>query len=243
MKRLLMILIALFIAHRAQAADISLVLAETSEHPAVILIQGLFEMHGYSYDANNFSKITASLNSHQKNVVVFLDSPGGNTVTAMWIGERVRDQRLATAVADDAKCASACALIWIAGNERYMGARARIGFHSARATWDKNSPKYNQPHVTGNAVIAKYLQNLGLKEREGVRLISAPPTSMTWVTPSALATYGVEASYLSTSDKKWSWDAQTQVTWPIRRRIIKGLDPLDLPNPTERLFQQAGRKT
>jgi hypothetical protein len=132
-------------------------------------------------------------------------------------------------VADNIRCASACALIWMGGTERYMGLRARLGFHSTRMTWNRNDARYNEVHEYGNSLVTRYLRQLGVVELESIRLISAPPNSMTWVTPDSLASYGISASYFCPSDEKWSW---MLVTWPIPRTRQR----IDPTTSTEKLF-------
>ena len=102
------------------------------------------------------------------------------------------------------------------GTERYLGAKARLGFHSARGSWNKSNPAYNEVNGLGNDMIIRYLQRLGVTEAENARLISAPPNSMTWVNVDNLATYGIAASYLRSAP---------QIVWPIARRR-QHLDPV-----------------
>jgi hypothetical protein len=64
------------------------------------------------------------------------------------------DQKVATGVVDN--CASACALAWLAGVKRFMGPKARVGFHAA---FNKSS---RQETGMGNALVGAYLTKLGL---------------------------------------------------------------------------------
>jgi hypothetical protein len=230
MKHLLTVAFICLLVHHAQAADISLILPETAEHPAIILIQGSLQPGGYLSDTNTFAMVAEKQKS---GAIVFLNGPGGTITTATYIGARIRERQFKTAVADNTSCASACALIWIAGAERYMGVNAHLGFHSTRATWDKTKPNYNEPFPQGNAVVIRYLHNIGMTVLDSARLISAPPYSMTWVNPVSLATYGVSASYIRTSDKDWSW--VSQISWPIPSKRIRGMDAPDQPNAIEKL--------
>lgn len=59
--------------------------------------------------------------------VVALQSDGGSIIAAIEIGKAIRLKQYSTLVPSDLYCASACALIWLAGNERFMDATSRVG--------------------------------------------------------------------------------------------------------------------
>jgi hypothetical protein len=155
---------------------------------------------GYLGDTDAFAIIS---DRQKHDAIVFLDSPGGNIQAATWIGWRIRERGFKTAVADGARCLSACAMIWMGGEERYLGTKAHLGFHSAQNRITKEVSQF------GNEVMAGYLQKMGVNDVEAARLISAPPTSMTWVNVESLATYGITASHLQSAP---------QVVWPIARK-------------------------
>jgi hypothetical protein len=81
-------------------------------------------------DFERFKSATAGIPLTDK-VVVFLASDGGNLVEGLEIGESIRKLGYSTAVVDGARCASACALAWLAGSLRMMGPESLIGFHAA----------------------------------------------------------------------------------------------------------------
>jgi len=210
MRRLLVAAIALLLAHPpSQAADISVLVEGTPEQPAIIFIQGQIVEHMLDSDA--FGLIAAR---QQHGAIVFLDSPGGHIGSAMWIGRHIRANGFSTAVADHAVCTSACAIIWMAGKERYLGRRSSVvsilGFHSSRS---KQTGEISQ---AGNKAIVEYLQHLGVTQVDSERLISAPPNSMNWVNIESLATYGITASYLR---------SPPQIVWPLARKR-QHVDPI-----------------
>src|SRR5262245_7044369 len=113
MKRLLLIA-ALLSAHRTQAADISLLSEPGSDRPQIIRITGQI------VDWDDAS--SGALAGYQrKPAIVFLDSRGGSAMIAVQIGLLIQKYGFSTAVADGAICSSGCALIWVAGKERFMG--------------------------------------------------------------------------------------------------------------------------
>jgi hypothetical protein len=61
--------------------------------------------------------------------VVDLDTPGGDIVAAMEIGNVIRSQSLMIRVPRDAERSSACIFIQIAGVQRWVLDGARIGLH------------------------------------------------------------------------------------------------------------------
>ncbi len=69
---------------------------------------------------------------------VVLESPGGRLYEAHQIAGRVRALGLQTRAAGD--CASACTLVFIAGSQRSVAPRARLGFHRASV------PSHNPLH-------------------------------------------------------------------------------------------------
>ena len=78
-------------------------------------------------DENVFNALTPDCNGGG----VLLKSDGGSLIAGLRIGELIREKGLETAVAFDARCASACALAWLGGTKRYMSTSSQIGFHAA----------------------------------------------------------------------------------------------------------------
>jgi hypothetical protein len=60
MKRVLMLAIAFFLTHQTmQAVDISVVAEGTADHPAIILVKGIFTKEGVKDDIGLFSALAA----------------------------------------------------------------------------------------------------------------------------------------------------------------------------------------
>lgn len=62
---------------------------------------------------------------------VVLDSPGGVVIASRDLAMRIRRLHLTTIVPANAECASACFMVFAAGERRIAGPSARIGIHSA----------------------------------------------------------------------------------------------------------------
>lgn len=108
---------------------------------------------------------------------VSLSSDGGNLQAGIEIGRAIWFREAATVV-EDAVCASACALAWLAGRPRHMAPNASIGFH---APWqgDGDDPEAS---TAGSAVVGGYLRDLGLTSA-AIRYINEPgPDEMRWLT-------------------------------------------------------------
>ena len=120
---------------------------------------------------DDYSKFLAA--SGGQNLTVDLNSPGGSLLSALQMGAYVRDNGYSTLVRDESTCASACALLWLAGRNRVAGRRAAIGFHAASVNGSVVSD--------GNAVVGAYLSQLGLSLDAVVKLTQSSPDDMYWL--------------------------------------------------------------
>lgn len=198
MKRLLGVAIALLLGRQpAQATDISIAVEENSDHPAIIRVRGQLMPADHLKDVTAFS----ALAGYQKSAIVFLDSPGGATRTAVEIGLIINRRGFSTAVADHTLCTSSCALVWLGGKERFMGRYARIGFHAAREgnTFEVSS--------TGNAIAGAYLSQVGITDFATITFLTkARPDALTWLNPSDAGRPPIPTFKLfSFSEQQWAW--------------------------------------
>jgi hypothetical protein len=99
-------------------------------------------------DNDVFDKVAARLQV----AAISFNSDGGNLVTGIQIGEVIRQRGFKTTVRDGKRCASACALAWLAGADRTMEGSAKIGFHAASG----------RETGVGNVLIGAYVAKLGL---------------------------------------------------------------------------------
>jgi hypothetical protein len=207
----------------ANAARIEVIADATTEHPALILIEGQFLKSEAQHDITTFAELAAV---QKKPAIVFLDSKGGMTWTGLRIGKVIQGYGFSTAVADGTVCTSSCALIWLAGKERFMAPTSRIGFHAS-------STAENPGEVSsyGNAVIGAYLYEIGLREPTTIiYLTKASPQSMTWLTMNDATRYGISAKTFGLSEHEWSW-AREALTGSNMRRIDPPV-PIPATRPT-----------
>lgn len=107
--------------------------------------------------------------------IVVLESPGGDVLSALAMGEHIRMKGYNTFVASESICASACALIWLAGSVRGGTETSKIGFHSA----SDGSGAITGP---GNALVGTYLNKIGLSYKAVAYITSSAPKHMSWLT-------------------------------------------------------------
>ena len=146
-------------AHAAQFA-----VSRSSATP-IILVAGEFD----DGDGDRFARIAAAL---PKATVAF-DSPGGNLLAGLKIGETMRARGYSSLVPDGSVCASSCAIAWLGGTKRYLGSNGRLGFHAASGSDGVSAP--------GNALVGAYMARLGLSQDAVFALTAASPYEIAWL--------------------------------------------------------------
>jgi formylglycine-generating enzyme required for sulfatase activity len=139
---------------------------------AVVRLSGDIESGDHRYFRQ------ALLAADSDNVLVSLESDGGNLDAGIEIGRAIWFREAATVV-EEGICASACALAWLAGRPRFMAPKARIGFH---APWH-GDPDRPEASTAGSAVVGGYLRDLGLTSAAIAYINEPGPDEMRWLTP------------------------------------------------------------
>lgn len=143
-------------------------------------------------DGVKFSELVAGVT---KGIVLF-DSPGGDLSAGLWIGSVIHTNGLSTAVEPGKVCASACALAWLGGKNRYMSEGSHIGFHAAYRKHDG----VPQESGVGNAKVGVYLSELGLP-LTAVEFVTTPgPDEIAWLTKNDAIRVGI--SVIDVEDEK-----------------------------------------
>ncbi|MDR3496072.1 MAG: hypothetical protein P4L82_15855 [Ancalomicrobiaceae bacterium] len=166
-------------ANPAAAATITRVASQLSGFDFVVISGAITQDDGPA-----FADKIANLSSG----AVVLDSQGGATVTAIEIGKTIRQKGFATIVPDNTLCASACALIWLAGAPRVASDTAHVGFHAA---YVENNGSMAESGA-GNALVGAYLNGLGLTQKAILFVTSAPPQGMEWLDQKNAGTVGID---------------------------------------------------
>jgi hypothetical protein len=143
-------------------------------------------------DGEEFAAKTALLPS----AFIAFSSDGGSLLAGLRIGEAIRRKRFSTIVPDGRRCASACALAWLGGVERFIGTDGRIRFHAAS---DSASDRENG--VT-NTVVGTYLAKVGLPYEAVTYVTQVAPNEMTWLNMSEVAERGIRVTLLSSLAKE-----------------------------------------
>lgn len=108
---------------------------------------------------------------------VVLDSDGGLLHPAIEMGKIIKIMGYTTLVDVDGVCASACALMWLAGDRRIQSTGGGIGFHAAYVN------ESGRPIESGvaNALVGNYLTSLGASAKTVVFATTAPPDRLLWL--------------------------------------------------------------
>ena len=174
----LLFVFALLVAVPARAATFNTIQGD----PPVVMVDGEI-MQG---DGERFANQVASLDQ----AIIALGSPGGSVISGLRMGQLIRDRGFSTYVPDRVICASACGLVWLAGQKRIMAPMARIGFHAAYVVRRGQARESG----AGNALIGAYLSRLGLSDEAIFYVAQAPPDDMTWLSPAMANRLGLDVS-------------------------------------------------
>jgi hypothetical protein len=138
-------------------------------------------------DADAFTVTVKQANDAGKLVAnVRLNSEGGNLLEGVQLADAVRFGKMSTTVGKNATCASACFLIFAAGNTKFATYDAKIGVHGAS---DQNGDETVQ---SGAATVsmARIAKELGVPSAIIGRMVVTPPDDMVWLTPQDLQSMG-----------------------------------------------------
>lgn len=111
-------------------------------------------------------------------VTIRLNSRGGNLLESVAIADIVRKGKIATSVLSNSTCASACFVIFAAGNEKYAHYTAQIGVHGA-------SDQAGQETLQSSAAtvgMARVIKELGVPAGIVGKMVVTPPDQMVWLT-------------------------------------------------------------
>jgi hypothetical protein len=111
--------------------------------------------------------------------VLHLNSIGGRIAEADKIAQTVRNRQLVTYVSEN--CQSACTHIFLAGSERWLGGRAKLGFHRPDVPGLRS-----QDLLQIMEAERQYLLSLGLPASFVTKVLSTPSESMWLPTPGEL---------------------------------------------------------
>jgi hypothetical protein len=180
-RHVLAIVVSLLAPHAVEAASIEVRQANAT---AVVMVDGDLELT----DIEAFRSKVAPLSR----ATVAFRSDGGSLLAGIRIGMLIRVKNFTTMVPDAAQCASACAVAWLGGARRYLGAGSKVGFHAAYVQRGGGTAESGP----GNAVLGAYLDQIGLPEDAIVYITQASPNSMKWLNMDEAAQHGIDVELL-----------------------------------------------
>lgn len=143
---------------------------------SVLLVSGLIGPGSY----REFHAVLA----RTKPLYVVLDGPGGILGEALLIGEEVRRRGLTTMVRAHHSCASACAVVFLSGRKKYLGAGAVVGLHSASNIDGRADPDATQ-------LMASYLRGVGVPTATLKRMARTAPSDIRWLSKAEQKAMGI----------------------------------------------------
>jgi hypothetical protein len=182
----------------ATALDIS-THGSDNAHTNAVLLKGTI-VEGDAYEVKRY---IAKL-PKKANVVVYLDSPGGNLREGLKLGSYFYEFKVETVVANKAICTSACALAFLGGRDA-KGEAARTKYTTGRVGYHAFSREFNE-NVSYSANdlktvllrtqfevfnIAQYLRSIETDLDVLRIMLSAPPQGMAFISDDTAIEIGV----------------------------------------------------
>lgn len=114
-----------------------------------------------------------------KDGLVVLNSKGGSVVSALAMGRILREQGMATMVKPGDICMSACAYLFLGGDERFVPKGAALGMHRFRFSNDEADKKTltNEAQSLSGALI-EYFVEMGISPEALAAAMRAKPEDM-----------------------------------------------------------------
>lgn len=178
-KQLLVVAIGLLVNITCHSAAITFHKA-TENNDNKILISGEI-LKG---DEEKFKEVAL----HSNKAIVYIDGPGGDLGAAIKIGRLVNALGYFTAV-NEAQCASACAMIWLAGHFKFLSPNAQVGFHLPK--FDEEGKNFTKNIGVLYALVGAYLANLGFAEPYIAYMMDTENGQMKWLTTKNAKFFGV----------------------------------------------------
>jgi len=127
--------------------------------------------------ANDAGKLVSSIR---------LNSSGGSLLEGVQLAEIVKFGKIATNVGQGAICASACFLIFAAGETKFANYTAQIGVHGASDASGRETAGSGAATVS----MARIAKELGVPAAIIGRMVVTPPSEMVWLSPADLLSMG-----------------------------------------------------
>jgi len=146
-----------------------------------------------SGDEKKFAEILL-YTANNARTFLYLDSIGGDLSAGLAIAYKVRENPRIETVVYNNRCASMCALIWLASNVRWATSDSHVGFHAMQFIETKDNCSVSPG---GNAVIGAFLARGGFTDTTIRRLTETKPESMFWLTAAKAKELGIETKTIT----------------------------------------------
>src|SRR5436190_10175453 len=133
------------------------------------------------------TRIKAATDAGKLVTSVRLNSEGGSLLEGARLADVVRSAKVSTNVGQSATCASACFLIFAAGETKYAYVRARIGVHGA----SENGAESRKATMA----MARIAEELDVPSSIIRRMVSTPPNDVTWLSLNDLRLMGADINH------------------------------------------------
>lgn len=134
-------------------------------------------------DTDKLKAIIRTVNDSGRSVHgVRLNSIGGNLAEGVALSDIVRFAKVLTVVPPGAQCASACFIVFAAGNEKFASYTAFVGVHGASDSSGKETV------LSGAATVsmARIVKDLGVPPAIIGKMVVTPPDKIIWLSPDEL---------------------------------------------------------
>lgn len=173
--------LAIFVSSESFAATITS--SVSKEGKTVISLDGEIAPG----DAERIKSIIKASNDSGRMVSgIRLNSVGGNLLEGVVLAELIRFAKIATVVANGAKCASACFVAFAAGADKFASHSAQVGVHGA------SDQSGRETALSGAATVgmARVVKELGVPAGIIGKMVVTPPTEIVWLSPNDLRAMG-----------------------------------------------------
>ena len=151
---------------------------------AIIDVVGAFE-------PGNSDRFMAMVEATPRATMVVFNSSGGHVDEGEAIGAIIENHHLATGVAPDGQCSSACVLAWAAGARKSIAPDASIGVHNAYAETNEDDVAQRLDGIGATSQTGKWLRRFGAPDDVVNKLLDTPPERMYWLSAKDLAAWQV----------------------------------------------------
>lgn len=131
----------------------------------------------------------AAISAGMPRSVLLTTGPGGSVGAAIAIGTDLHNRGWSTLVPAGATCASACSMIWLAGNRRMLADGGLVGFHAMSIRQDGIAMETHRPDVD----LRRWLNQLGYSEDTTATIVNTPSRLVRWLDRLELQANGISS--------------------------------------------------